>query len=708
MKQILAIGLVGALLLTGCTANTTASAETVTAQATAVTAAAATATAVETLADPVDETKAASGAFSITGGSVTESGSVYTITAAGEYTLTGVLEDGQIVVDAGDEDEVKLVLENVSLSSSTDAPITVLNASEVTVSSPEGSYNTVTDARTGSADAAADSEDNHDAAIWAACDLKVSGNGTLIVETAYDNGIKSKDDLTVKNVTLKVTATGNALKGNDSVEIKSGNLILVSTASDGVKTENTDVSSKGNQRGTVSILGGHVEIYAACDGISAAYDVVLNEDEEALTLVIVTGESAAESSYSEKYLIVPISLYDESSDYYAYFYNEDDTAGVWVHCTYDTMVYSGRTASYYGLVCKVPSGYSNVLFNTVASGTTPDGTNYTAATTGDTINASMNAFLIESLSSGVIDGDWVQLSSGSDNSSKTTYSSKGIKAANEILVTAGTIDITASDDGIHANGGDALENGFTGLGNVTIKGGTLTIASADDGIHADNALTIDGGTVNVTDAHEGLEGNVITQNGGSVTVYGDDDGINACAGSTTPLIQVNGGTLDVTTPSGDTDAIDSNGNVVITGGFVLVKGGAQMGNMAGSVDADGSVTVTGGTIVSFGGICQLPSGSSVNTYVSSGTSFSAGDYTLTDASGSVIASFTLPASYSSVWIASDAFTTGGSYALNQNGTAVLSWTQSSQTEGNYSGGMGGFGGMGGGFGGGFGGRGGRH
>ena len=124
-------------------------------------------------------------------------------------------------------------------------------------------------------------------------------------------------------------------------------------------------------------------------------------------------------------------------------------------------------------------------------------------------------------------------------------------------------------------------------------------------------------------------------------------------------------------------------------------GGAQMGNMAGSVDTDGSVIVTGGTIVALGGICQLPQNGSVNTYVSSGTGFSAGEYRLTDASGNTIFSFTLGESYSSCWIASEAFRLNGSYALEKDGSTFLSWTQSSSTEGA----TGGFGGFGGGFGG---------
>ena len=83
----------------------------------------------------------------------------------------------------------------------------MINASEVTVKSEEGSYNVINDERTGTVPE--DSEDN--AAIYANCDLKITGHGTLIVNASYDNGIKSKDDLKIKNVTLKVTSPGMIL-----------------------------------------------------------------------------------------------------------------------------------------------------------------------------------------------------------------------------------------------------------------------------------------------------------------------------------------------------------------------------------------------------------------------------------------------------------------------------------------------------------------
>lgn len=649
------------------------------------------------LTDPSDDTKVTTDDFTVEGGAVTQNGSVYTISAAGEYTLSGALSDGQIVVDAGDEDEIKLILDNASIACSFGAPILVNNASEVTVKAEKDTYNTVTDLRTGSADGVED-----DAAIFATCDLKLSGSGTLIVESAFDNGVKSKDDLSVKNLTLKVTASGNALKGNDSVEIKSGSLILISTASDGVKTENSDVSSKGKQRGTVSILGGQVDIYAACDGISAAYNVEISEEETCIVNIYTASYANAEAAAAgtESYLIVPTAYYSEDCDYYAYLYNDDDAAGTFVACDFESMVYSGRTA-YYGLAFRIPDGYRNILFQITTHGTAPDGSNYKSATTGETVNTAMNGYLIISISGGQISGDWVQITSGG-SSSKTTYSSKGIKAENEIIINAGTITICAMDDGLHANSGTALENGAAGLGNITINGGSVTITTADDGMHADNALTVNDGTVRIEESHEGLEANVITLNGGTTYVYADDDGLNACKGSETPMVYVNGGYAEIRTSSGDTDAIDSNGSFAMAGGTVLVLGGSSQGGMSGSVDVDGSVSVTGGTIVALGGICQIPQNGSVNTYVSSGTGFSAGEYRITDAGGNTIFSFTLSGSYSSCWIASDAFELSGSYAVEKDGSTLLSWTQTSRTEGatgNY-----GFGGYGGGHSGGHGGR----
>lgn len=296
----------------------------------------------------------------------------------------------------------------------------------------------------------------------------------------------------------------------------------------------------------------------------------------------------------------------------------------------------------------------------------------------------------------------------SGNSSGQSYSTKGIKAESEINISGFTINISSTDDGIHANSDSGvLETGEDGKGTIVINGGSITISSGDDGIHADKQLDVNDGYINVVTSYEGLEAITINLNGGKIYVYATDDGINACTGDgkTSPIVNVTGGYIDVTTASGDTDGIDSNGNYVQTGGFVLVKSGSSSGNVSGSIDVDGTVTITGGTCVALGGVCETPV-NSVNAYVLSSVSFSSGRYSLKDASGNEVISFTVDGSFSNGWICSDTLTTGTSYTLYRGSDSIADWTQESGTmgasgTGGFGGGnMGGMGGQNGGFGGG--------
>ncbi len=640
-----------------------------------------------------------SNAFSITteDGSYTQSGNTYTITAAGTYTLTGLLEEGSIVVNAGSDDKVNLDLNDVKITNSSTSPITVLIADKVKIKSIEGTYNEIVDSREPKTDDDEDSTVN--AAIFSKADLDLTGKGTLVVSSTYNNGIQSKDSISVKNVTLKITAANNALRGNDSVEIESGEITLIAKGGDGIKTSNSDVSSKGNQRGIVTISGGNLDIYACCDGIDAAYDAVITTEG---SINIYTGKY---SEYTEGkiengtdfYIVVPSSVYTSTSVFCAYFYNDDYSAGVWKAATYDAAISSGRTR-YYGLKLSAPNGYENVQFFRFKNGTTPNTENYTGATTGSTFNTAKNAFLITSLDSDTLtlSGDYTQVTmNASSSNDKSVYSTKGITACNTVSISNATITVKCNDDGIHANNDVTLENNEKGIGSVTIESGTITVTASDDGIHADSVLSINGGNVNILASYEGLEGNVVNLNGGNVFIYASDDGINACSGSETPAINFNGGYADITTSSGDTDGVDSNGNINMTGGFVLVKGGNSQGMVAGSVDADGKITVTGGTVIALGGICEVPE-NSVNGFVAASAKFEKGSYQLKDAQGNCLASFELTTAYSNGWISSDLLKTGTSYTLYKDGSSVLSWTQESGTmNASSAGGFGGFGGPGG-------------
>ena len=579
---------------------------------------------------------------------VTQSGSVYTITKAGEYTVAGLLSEGQLIVDAGDEDEVTIVLNGTSITCSSGSPIYVKNASEVKIKSEENSFNEVIDKR---AEATEDSSDDAgNAAIYATCDLKLVGKGALVVTGNYNNGIQSKDDLSIKNVIVKVTAVNNAVKGNDAVDIESGNIIAISAKGDGIKTSNSSISNKGKQKGIVTITGGNIDIYAACDGIDAAYGVDISGDGN---LNIYTDTY---SEYSEEVTSSGSSSGTSTS--------RDSSAN---------KTASANTVSYVAAsdtIANAPGGFGG----NKAGGDRPG-----------------------------MPGDFNE----SGNSSGQSYSTKGIKAESEINISGFTINVCSTDDGIHANSDSGvLETGEDGKGTIVINGGTITISSGDDGMHADKQLDVNDGYINIVTSYEGLEAMTINLNGGKIYVYATDDGINACTGDgkTSPIINVTGGYIDVTTASGDTDGIDSNGNYVQTGGMVLVKGGSSSGNVSGSIDVDGTVTITGGTCVALGGICETPV-NSVNAYVLSSVSFSSGSYSLKDASGNEVISFTVDGSFSNGWICSDTLTTGTSYTLYRGSDSVADWTQESGTmgasgAGGFGGGnMGGMGGQNGGFGG---------
>ena len=256
-------------------------------------------------------------------------GNILTFTAVGEdtvYSVSGTLK-GNIIIDAGDEHKLDLELCGFSLVSDTVNPITVLSGSEVAIKAKKDTQNYIYDKRT-----AIDSTDDtlYSGAIHSEVDLEIGGKGELSIVSENNNGIHTKDDLQVKNLTLTVACVDNALKGNDSVEIESGILTLIASGGDGIKTSNSDISSKGNQRGIVTITGGTHTIYAACDGIDAAYDAIIEGD--TTTLTIYTDKYSNYSTQvvttsAEKYYI---SSADTALICSVLYYNTADSATKWV------------------------------------------------------------------------------------------------------------------------------------------------------------------------------------------------------------------------------------------------------------------------------------------------------------------------------------------------------------------------------------------
>ncbi len=168
-------------------------------------------------------------------------------------------------------------------------------------------------------------------------------------------------------------------------------------------------------------------------------------------------------------------------------------------------------------------------------------------------------------------------------------SHSALESKDSIAIAGGTVNVTSSVDALHAEDSDDGTKG-----SIYICGGTLNLVASDDGIHATTTVEIDGGTISVS-AGEGIEATQIRINDGNISIEATDDGINAAhkSDSDSPLVEFNGGYTKIVMGAGDTDGVDSNGDITVNGGTVDVTGQSTF-------DYDGTATVNGGTIIENG------------------------------------------------------------------------------------------------------------
>lgn len=222
------------------------------------------------------------------------------ITEGGTYTFTGTVEQGQIIVDAPEEN-VTLVLNNFEITNTEDAPIVVVNAKNVYIELADGSENSITDAREAKEESeeetvdteTEDTEEDYTAAIYSKDDLIITGTGSLTVKAGYKDGITSKDDLELESGNITVEAVDDGIVGKDSVVVTEAS-VTVTAGDDGVKSTNDEEEDKGyiqidgntvtidaQDKGidattTVTINGGEIDIKAGDEGIEGL-DVVIND-----------------------------------------------------------------------------------------------------------------------------------------------------------------------------------------------------------------------------------------------------------------------------------------------------------------------------------------------------------------------------------------------------------------------------------------------
>ena len=193
-------------------------------------------------------------------GAVAE-GSTVTVSQAGTYVISGSLDEGQLIVDASDEDKVQLVLAGVTIHNEEGPAIYIKNADKTFVTLAEGSTNVLSD---GSEYVLEENSDEPYATLFSKDDLTINGTGALEIQGKYRHGICSKDDLVITGGTIQVTASEDALRGRDCVKILDGTFNLES-GQDAIKSNNDEDGTKG----FVSVDGGTFTINAGDDAVHA-------------------------------------------------------------------------------------------------------------------------------------------------------------------------------------------------------------------------------------------------------------------------------------------------------------------------------------------------------------------------------------------------------------------------------------------------------
>ncbi len=390
---------------------------------------------------------------------VTVSGGTVTITDEGTYLLSGTLTDGMIIVDAEKTDKLQLVLNGLSVTSSTSAALYIKQADKVFVTTASGTENTLAN---GGAYVAID-DNNIDAAVFSKEDVTFNGAGTLTVTAQAGHGIVSKDDLRITSGTYSVTAANHGLNGQDSVRIAGGDFTIQS-GKDGIQAENEEDASLG----FLYIAGGTFDITAQGDGLSASGYAQLDGGE--YTILAGGGSANAAAQGNETY-----GPWGGSST------TEDSVSTKGIKASGDLLLTDGT----YSIDAADDALHSNANLS-ISGGA------FEIATGDDGLHADSNL----SISAGVL---------------HITESYEGLEGQS-IDITGGEIDLVASDDGLNAAGGND-ESGFGGMGGgrrgpdsfdsdssayIHISGGTLTIDASGDGIDSNGSLTVSGGQVYVS------------------------------------------------------------------------------------------------------------------------------------------------------------------------------------------------------------------
>ena len=572
------------------------------------------------------EIKLSGDSAKVSGSGAYSENSVITITEEGIYRVSGSLNDGQLIVNAP-KAKVQLILDNADITCKSSSPICIIDCDKTFITLAENSENSVIDGR--SPRTGSDSADP-DAAIFSEDSLTINGSGKLTVNGGYLDGIHSKDDIVIAGGSLDVTAANNGIKGKDYVAAADAE-INIKSENDGVKSTCSDDPSLG----FIYIESGSFNIIAGGDGIQAE-TIFFAEDG---IFDITAGGGSANASNDHK----------------------DDFGGFGhggMGIPFDETDRPQRPDGFAPEGMEIPTDENGRPQR--PDGSAPEGIEIPTDENG-------KPQIPDEFNNKRTPQDKNEEKITDTNEAAETTSVKGIKAGSQLKISGGEFNVNAADDTLHSNG------------SILISGGQLRLDAGQKGIHADSQLEIkDDAEVTVSKSYEGLEAAVISISGGNTNITASDDGMNASDGSSQGAmgsnssdvkLNISGGTIYV---NAEGDGLDSNGDLTVSGGRVIINGPQNGGN--GALDSNGKIFVSGGLLIAAGSsqMAESPDSSSEQNSVSAnfGQEFSGGTLvTLIDGNGNEILSFSPAKRFGHIVISSADIKNGEKYTLCTGGSS---------------------------------------
>ena len=382
----------------------------------------------------------------------------------GTYRIKGTLKNGQVVVEAGKEEKVELILDGVSISCSNSSAINCRQAKDLIITLEEGSENILKDGKDYKYDDPEKEEPG--AALFSKCDLVIRGNGTLKVEGNHKHGIASKDDLKIEGGMIDVTSYSDGIRGKDSVTIENGT-INISSGKDGIAATN----DKDDKRGWIDIREGNFNIVSNGDGIQAETTMVISGGVFNITTQgKSTGSSASQKGLKAKDIL---TIYDGS-----FTFNTTDDS---IHSNTDVIIVDGD------LHIETEDDGIHADRDLVINAGTFDipGCHEGMEATVITING--GNFYINA------DDDAIGASAKSEEAKAQGGGRNGNPAVN-VYINGGEIEAVSQGDTIDSNG------------NIFVSGGKLRLTSPADPYY--EGVLLCNGTVTITGGDLAMAGNI--------------------------------------------------------------------------------------------------------------------------------------------------------------------------------------------------------